>query len=180
MPTTLSIHPSSMARRTACRGTGNLCRTTVRRLINTRRFHPATVAVVSRRDRSRSMSFPEICLHNPNSDYGSMTVNLAPVAPTLQIPGLKAGNWLAYDPRCLRRDISWDAAQFTTTEDVTGLIKNYTNVGPFQTVMEGLFPKGYLGIHSGGHYTIGGDPGGVCPVSHSIILPPKTRSSNGR
>lgn len=109
-----------------------------------------------------------------------MTVNLAPVAPTLQIPGLKAGNWLAYDPRCLRRDISWDAAQFTTTEDVTGLIKNYTNVGPFQTVMEGLFPKGYLGIHSGGHYTIGGDPGGVCPVSHSIILPPKTRSSNGR
>jgi tyrosinase len=27
--------------------------------------------------------------------------------------------------------------------------------------MQGDYPNGYLGIHSGGHYTIGGDPGGV-------------------
>jgi len=31
----------------------------------------------------------------------------------------------------------------------------------FQTVMQGQFPEGKWGVHTGGHYTIGGDPGGV-------------------
>jgi hypothetical protein len=31
----------------------------------------------------------------------------------------------------------------------------------FQTVMQGQFDVGLWGVHTGGHFTIGGDPGGV-------------------
>jgi tyrosinase len=90
-------------------------------------------------------------------------VNLGPVFPSLKIPGLVAqnGTGLNYNPRCLRRDISKEAAKWTTTEQVVDLIKNETDIWDYETTMQGDFPSGFLGLHSGGHYTIGGDPGGV-------------------
>lgn len=94
-----------------------------------------------------------------------MTVHLGPVDPSLQIHGLKAqpGNGLDYNPRCLRRDISsYVSMMWTKTSDVMRLLKNYTEIGPFQDVMQGFSPEEHFGVHGGGHYTIGGDPGGVC------------------
>lgn len=102
-----------------------------------------------------------------------MSVNLGPVSPTLKIPGLKPqpGNGLNYNPRCLRRDISsYVSMRWTKTSDVTGLIKNYTDIGPFQDTMQGNLTSGNIGVHGGGHYTIGGDPGGVrLPASASTM-----------
>ncbi|KAF2263579.1 Di-copper centre-containing protein [Lojkania enalia] len=89
-------------------------------------------------------------------------VNLGPVAGVL--PDLTPNpefTGLGYNPRCLRRDISKAAAQgWTKDEDVADLIKNNKNFYWFATRMQGDFPSGFLGVHTAGHFTIGGDPGG--------------------
>ncbi|PTU18032.1 hypothetical protein P175DRAFT_0503914 [Aspergillus ochraceoroseus IBT 24754] len=89
-------------------------------------------------------------------------VNLGPRFPSLKLPGIVAqnGSGLNYNPRCLRRDVCKDAARWTTVDQIVDLIDNYKNITLFQNRLQGDFPKGFLGIHSGGHYTIGGDPGG--------------------
>ncbi|GLA09751.1 hypothetical protein AnigIFM60653_000692 [Aspergillus niger] len=92
-----------------------------------------------------------------------MTVNLGPVDPTLQIPGLVAqnGSGLDYNPRCLRRDISpWTALGWTKSSDVMSLIEKCDNISCFEWTMQGFFEEGFLGVHTAGHFTIGGDPGG--------------------
>ncbi|KAL4780099.1 hypothetical protein BJX76DRAFT_339144 [Aspergillus varians] len=93
--------------------------------------------------------------------FKDFQANLGPLAVTLLIPGLKAqnGTGLHYNPRCLRRDINPDSASWTTIDKVMELF-DYRNVSSFQSRMQGDFPNKYLGIHSGGHYTIGGDPAG--------------------
>jgi tyrosinase len=70
------------------------------------------------------------------------------------------GTGLDYNPRCLRRDINPDAAKWTTVEEVIDLINNYRNISSFQDRLQGDFANGYIGVHTGGHYTIGGDPAG--------------------
>lgn len=91
-----------------------------------------------------------------------MSVNLGPVAPTLD--GVEPnGDGTGYNPRCLRRDISAFAAQgWTKTIDTASLILENDDIYWFQTIMQGEFEKGFLGVHTAGHFTIGGDPGGVC------------------
>ena len=44
--------------------------------------------------------------------------------------------------------------------DVATLIKNANTFYNFSTTMQGDFPNGFLGVHTAGHFTIGGDPGG--------------------
>lgn len=73
-----------------------------------------------------------------------MTVNLGPVDPTLQIPGLVAqnGSGLDYNPRCLRRDISpWTALGWTKTSDVMSLIEECDNISCFEWTMQGFFEE---------------------------------------
>lgn len=93
-----------------------------------------------------------------------MSVNLGPVAPVLQ--NLTAnGDGFGYNPRCLRRDISTVAAAATTDNLTATLIADYDDILSFQNRMQGYpFDTGSIGVHTGGHYTIGGDPGGVCPL----------------
>ncbi|KAF2786397.1 Di-copper centre-containing protein [Melanomma pulvis-pyrius CBS 109.77] len=89
-------------------------------------------------------------------------VNLGPVAPVLAdyTPNPEFTG-LGYNPRCLRRDISSAASQgWTQDEDVADLIKNYKDFTSFSTRMQGDFANGFLGVHTAGHFTIGGDPGG--------------------
>ncbi|KAL2837830.1 hypothetical protein BJX68DRAFT_272915 [Aspergillus pseudodeflectus] len=99
--------------------------------------------------------------------FKDFEVNLGPLALTLNVTGLHAqnGTGLEYNPRCLRRDINPDAASWTTTNYVVELIENYDTVEAFQNRMQGDFEHGYLGIHTGGHITIGGDPGSDVFVS---------------
>ncbi|KAH6671794.1 tyrosinase [Halenospora varia] len=93
--------------------------------------------------------------------FKNMVVNLGPVSPTLAEPEVVANNGTVYNPRCLKRDVSqWVSSRFTSDANSTTLINNNPDVYWFQTVMQGDFASGEFGVHTGGHFTIGGDPGG--------------------
>jgi len=66
------------------------------------------------------------------------------------------------------------AAAVTATNYTYHLIADEGNkdIYWFQTVMQGQFDLGLWGVHTGGHFTIGGDPGGVGAlfISHLRIL----------
>lgn len=98
--------------------------------------------------------------------FVNMQVNLGPVSPannltTAQpvVQGVVQG--LEPNPRCLRRDISTYAANIALTDaNSTALITQNTDIMSFQTVMQGNFAAGLLGVHTAGHFLVGGDPGG--------------------
>ncbi|KAK2738809.1 hypothetical protein FQN55_000447, partial [Onygenales sp. PD_40] len=92
--------------------------------------------------------------------FKDMKVNLGPIAPAMD--GIEANpEFFGYNPRCLRRDISVFASSgWTKTEDIESLITSTKDVLSFQNMMQGDFEALFLGVHTGGHYTIGGDPGG--------------------
>lgn len=83
---------------------------------------------------------------------GPLQNHLAGVKPNPQ------SNGLGHNPRCLSRDISKQAAAETTDDRVAFFIKNSSDIKSFQDLMQSFIP-GSVGIHSGGHYTIGGDAG---------------------
>jgi tyrosinase len=65
--------------------------------------------------------------------------------------------------RCLKRDINAGIAKrYTTFLNTTSLILKYKNIELFQAHLQGddRYIINELGVHGGGHYTIGGDPGG--------------------
>jgi tyrosinase len=98
-----------------------------------------------------------------------MTANLGPISPTLLIPELTAitdfSKMFEGTPRCLRRDVSaWVSSGWSKDSDSASLINNNTDIGSFQDTMQGDFVKGDYGVHAAGHFTIGGDPGGVSIV----------------
>lgn len=43
---------------------------------------------------------------------------------------------------------------------MSSLIKDNKDFYWFATNMQGDFPNGFLGVHTAGHFTVGGDPGG--------------------
>ena len=81
----------------------------------------------------------------------------------LKIPGGLPPNpqsdGLGYNPRCLRRDINTQASAATSDFEVSSLIKNHADIASFQRIYQGEFAEGRMGVHTGGHYTIGGDAG---------------------
>ncbi|KAI9641430.1 hypothetical protein NHQ30_010237 [Ciborinia camelliae] len=94
---------------------------------------------------------------------GPMTVHLGPVFGTISgTPVNPRADGFGYNPRCLRRDVNVHSAAVTQTNYTYDLITNPSNADIywFQTVMQGLFSIGEWGVHTGGHFTIGGDPGG--------------------
>ncbi|KAK3117612.1 hypothetical protein LTR53_000840 [Teratosphaeriaceae sp. CCFEE 6253] len=96
--------------------------------------------------------------------FKDMSVNLGPLVPAYsEIPPNPSPDGLGYNPRCLRRDISTFSANLALKDgDIANLIVNNTNVKDFQEDMEGLFNfnRPLLGVHTAGHFLIGGDPGG--------------------
>jgi len=100
--------------------------------------------------------------------FKDMTVNMGPIAPTLAEPEVvPAASLYAYNPRCLKRDISpWVSSRWTTDRNSSDLItgsgsgSGSGDIVAFQTAMQGDFANGVYGVHTGGHFTIGGDPGG--------------------
>ncbi|EMD63643.1 hypothetical protein GGP41_005712 [Bipolaris sorokiniana] len=96
--------------------------------------------------------------------FKDFKINMGPLQTMLQLPGgglpkNPQANGLGYNPRCLRRDISLQAANATTDSEVVRLINNYTDIATFQREYQGAFAEGRMGVHTGGHYTIGGDAG---------------------
>ncbi|KAL6704696.1 hypothetical protein ACN47E_007978 [Coniothyrium glycines] len=93
--------------------------------------------------------------------FKNWSVNLGPVSPVLSdVRPNPSVSGLAYNPRCLRRDINAAAAAWTNDASTASLITHSADFLSFSTTMQGDFPAGFLGVHTGGHFTIGGDPGG--------------------
>ncbi|KAM0810934.1 putative Tyrosinase [Seiridium cardinale] len=96
--------------------------------------------------------------------YVGYNMNISATFPSLEADGVVTGPWLGYQPRCLRRDVSsWVSSQWSTDDESYDILTNplyQTGIGAFQDHLQGDFAIGYYGLHSGGHYTIGGDPGG--------------------
>ncbi|KAJ9627665.1 hypothetical protein H2203_002877 [Taxawa tesnikishii (nom. ined.)] len=94
--------------------------------------------------------------------FQNMSVNLGPLAPALfDVQPNPDPSGLGYNPRCLRRDISVFASSTSTTDqNSTNLITENTDILSFQNTMQGDFAGGLLGVHTAGHFTVGGDPGG--------------------
>lgn len=93
--------------------------------------------------------------------FKDMQVNLGPA--NLALPGNRteiAENPFAYNPRCLKRDLT-DAInrEYATWQSTLDLIVNTDNIADFQLVMQGVPGSGNIGVHGGGHYSMGGDPG---------------------
>lgn len=93
--------------------------------------------------------------------FKSMSVNLGPAA--LDLPGgeVEANpHPLDYNPRCLKRDLSDSVnKRFANATSVLNNILKPKNVFDFQMQMQGVPGTGDIGIHGGGHYSLGGDPG---------------------
>ncbi|CAG7565237.1 unnamed protein product [Fusarium equiseti] len=93
--------------------------------------------------------------------FKDMSVNLGPAA--LDLPGGKVEanpHPLEYNPRCLKRDLSDSVnKRFANATSVLNNILKPKNVLDFQMQMQGVPGTGDIGIHGGGHYSMGGDPG---------------------
>jgi Common central domain of tyrosinase len=103
------------------------------------------------------------------TDY-SLIIHLGPNAPSMD--GLKAsgGDGLQDNPRCLRRDISnYASSTWLNNEAIVNAITQSPNISTFQRTISGRFEEGFLGIHSAGHFTIGGDAD-VRILSHSVYI----------
>ncbi|CAK4025475.1 Tyrosinase orsC [Lecanosticta acicola] len=95
--------------------------------------------------------------------FANMTVNLGP--ESLPTPGgvtetAPSGNALDWNPRCLKRDLV-DAVnqRYANYSSVLSLLSTPKIIYDFQMQMQGVPGTGELGVHGGGHYTLGGDPG---------------------
>jgi tyrosinase len=84
---------------------------------------------------------------NPNQDY------------------TKPGYGLAYNPRCLARDISgFTGERWLKDNDIVTLLKS-RDMKTFWEKLQGgppgnSFANNFAGVHTSGHFVIGGDPGG--------------------
>lgn len=107
------------------------------------------------------------CLKDgPFKDFG---MNLGPVFSDLTCtppnPIMDFANpqfGLGYNPRCLKRDISpWTSSQWTSDAQVKALL-DCDGIFCFWANMQGgvpAFADNFMGVHTAGHFTIGGDPG---------------------
>ncbi|KAF2138744.1 uncharacterized protein K452DRAFT_276472 [Aplosporella prunicola CBS 121167] len=94
--------------------------------------------------------------------FVNYTVNLGPLSLSItngsSIGSLK--DQFAWNPRCLKRDLTNEVNQrFANKTSVEDLLLKTHDVYDFQMTMQGYPNSGELGVHGGGHYSMGGDPG---------------------
>ncbi|KAF2831139.1 Di-copper centre-containing protein [Ophiobolus disseminans] len=93
--------------------------------------------------------------------FKNMKVNLGPVS--LGLPGGATeanGDGLSYNPRCLKRDLTdYTNKKWADAPAVASLILKNKDIWNFQMEMQGVPGSGSIGVHGGGHYSMGGDPG---------------------
>ncbi|OJJ47334.1 hypothetical protein ASPZODRAFT_151831 [Penicilliopsis zonata CBS 506.65] len=89
------------------------------------------------------------------------TVNMGPAA--LSLPGgttQSSANPFDYNPRCLKRDLTTAIIeQYANYTAVVDLILANNDIWDFEMAMQGVPGSGSIGVHGGGHYAMGGDPG---------------------
>lgn len=89
--------------------------------------------------------------------FANFTVNIGP---------LSARDPLAYNPRCFKRDLNDDICnKWASLRNSTDIILYASTIAVFQSGVQGEGTRGDggkdfgMGVHSGGHYSISGDPG---------------------
>ncbi|EKG15519.1 Tyrosinase [Macrophomina phaseolina MS6] len=113
--------------------------------------------------------------------FANYTVNLGPVGLSV-LNGTTVGASLTqaksddfnWNPRCLRRDLN-DAVnkRHANATGVLHLLRDTHDVYDFQMTMQAYPGDGEIGVHGGGHYSVGGDPGGdflVSPAEPAFYL----------
>lgn len=72
-----------------------------------------------------------------------------------------SGQDFHYNPRCLKRDFTDEAlTRYANETSVLNLLRGDTaDIWAFQSLLQGRKDAGELGVHGGGHYSMGGDPG---------------------
>ena len=93
--------------------------------------------------------------------FECMEVNLGPVGLALPGGATEAnGDGLSYNPRCLKRDLTDEILRkYSNATAIAHNILKPKDVYDFQMTMQGYPGSGNIGIHGGGHYAMGGDPG---------------------
>ncbi|KAL0937771.1 tyrosinase central domain-containing protein [Colletotrichum truncatum] len=102
--------------------------------------------------------------------FVNMTVHVGPRAMLTfgSTNATSVENPLDDHPRCLKRDLNKHVGKkYSSFLNSTTLILDNDEHEMFQAVMEGddRFVDGQLGVHGGGHYIIGGDPGSDAFIS---------------
>lgn len=99
--------------------------------------------------------------------FANYTVNLGPVGLAVlngstigaSITPAKDDDFL-WNPRCLRRDLNNAVnKRHANSTGVLDLLRRTQDVYDFQMTMQAYPGDGEIGVHGGGHYSIGGDPG---------------------
>ncbi|KNG49834.1 Di-copper centre-containing protein [Stemphylium lycopersici] len=95
------------------------------------------------------------------ADIGLVEVNLGPVSLGLTNGStISNGDGLSYNPRCLKRDLTnYANQQWADAPAVASLILQNRDIWNFEMTMQGWPGGPSLGVHGGGHYSMGGDPG---------------------
>lgn len=85
--------------------------------------------------------------------------------PALGIPANPRSDGFGYNPRCLRRDVNnFFVTQYIREIDVATHIQAHDDILSFETTLQQDTAQAAC-LHSGGHYSIWGDPGGDVYVS---------------
>jgi tyrosinase len=97
--------------------------------------------------------------------FANMTVSLGPIGKNMpDVPSNPQADGYGHNPRCLRRDVNRYASAMLYANYTYNLITQANTIDLFQQNMLGIPAKNDWGVHMSGHYTIGGDPGGVSNV----------------
>lgn len=90
--------------------------------------------------------------------FSNLTVNLGPVG---------SANPLKYNPRCIKRQLNSQMCRnYASLKATTDPILQAPDINTFQAITQGdgraapAAARVGMGVHGGGHYSIGGDPGG--------------------
>jgi tyrosinase len=92
-----------------------------------------------------------------------MQTHLGPNSPTMA-GEKKVNSSLAYNPRCLKRDLTTHASStWLTLSNLHNLTLGpaSASIETFQNELQGRFDDGFLGLHAAGHFAIGGDAGDI-------------------
>ncbi|XMA10487.1 hypothetical protein WAI453_003278 [Rhynchosporium graminicola] len=101
--------------------------------------------------------------------FASMTVNLGPLAgamdAALNIKKNPRSDGYGYKPRCLRRDVNdYFVSQYLRPQDIANQITSSKDIESFQKSLQ-YDTTAAFSLHTGGHFSIWGDPGGDFYVS---------------
>ncbi|KAG9197767.1 hypothetical protein G6514_001047 [Epicoccum nigrum] len=87
--------------------------------------------------------------------------HLGPLSPTMD-GEKKVNSSFAYNPRCLKRDLTtFASSNWLTYENLYNITLGTASkdIAIFQNELQGRFADGFLGLHAAGHFSIGGDAG---------------------